>query len=56
MDKKQVKLRLSPETIAKMKLLHPSYGEMSRIVGELIEQYVKLREEEAIVRKAFING
>ena len=40
MDKKQFKLRLQPELIAKLKALHPSYGELSRVIGEMLELYV----------------
>ena len=56
MDKKQVKLRINPEVIAKLKFLHPSYGEMSRIVGELVEDYIKHRTNQETLRKASTNG
>ena len=44
MDRIQLKLRLRPEVIKKLKEIHPSYGEVSKVVGELLEHYVKVRE------------
>lgn len=40
MDKVQFKIRLRPELVKKLKELHPSYGELSRVVGEMLELYV----------------
>ena len=44
MDKVALKLRLNPELVKKLKELHPSYGELSRVAGELLEAYVKAKE------------
>ena len=44
MDRIPLKLRLRPELVKKLKEIHPSYGELSRVVGELLEAYVKVRE------------
>lgn len=44
MDRIPLKLRLRPELVKKLKELHGSYGELSRVVGELLEAYVKVRE------------
>ena len=44
MDRIPLKLRLSPGLIQRLKTLHPSYGELSRVVGELLEAYVKVKE------------
>ena len=44
MDRVALKLRLSPGVIARLKKLHPSYGEVSRVIEELLEVYVKTKE------------
>jgi len=44
MDRIPLKLRLKPELIQKLKEIHPSYGELSRVAGELLESYVKVAE------------
>lgn len=49
MDRIPLKLRLSPELIKKLKVLHGNYGELSRVVGELLEVYVKIKERHSIV-------
>jgi len=49
MDRIPLKLRLSPTLIEKLKKLHPSYGELSRVAGELLEAYVKVRERHPTV-------
>ena len=49
MDRIPLKLRLSPELVKKLKELHPSYGELSRVVGELLTAYVKTRERRPVM-------
>ena len=44
MDRVALKLRLSPGVITRLKKLHPSYGEVSRVIEELLEVYVKTKE------------
>ena len=48
MDRVVLKLRLLPSLVARLKGLHPAYGEVSRVVGELVETYVEtLKKREA---------
>lgn len=52
MDRIPLKLRLNLSLIQKLKKLHPSYGELSRVTGELLEAYVKVRERRPTVDNA----
>lgn len=36
-----MKVRLRPEVVERLKAQHSAYGELSRVVGWLIEQYLK---------------
>jgi hypothetical protein len=51
MDKVVLKLRLPSEVIGKIKALHPAYGEVSRVVGELVETYVKAARNREVQEK-----
>ena len=51
MDKVVLKLRLAPSVIEKVKALHPAYGEVSRVVGELVEAYVNTARHREVQEK-----
>lgn len=42
-----VKLRLSPESYTAIYNLHPGYGEVQRVVRELVEAYLSARQATA---------
>lgn len=44
--KKPLKLYLSQESLERLEKLHPGYGERSRVVQELINQYLEKHQRE----------
>lgn len=45
-SKKQFKIRLQPELLERLLVLHPSYGEAGRKVVELVRTYVESAERQ----------
>lgn len=47
-----IKVRLTPESYAELYALHEGYGEVQRVIRELIEEYLARRSGLRIVRNA----
>lgn len=46
MDKVQLKIWVRPDIVARLRAIDPSHGALSRIVGELVEEFLRKVERD----------